>query len=584
MGLLEKATALKGRETERPFLGGLLQRALKLKIAVENGSETQRVVDKLATGGLRSRAEQFLQQELSEKKTLEQYLTNSQSEHSAQERLQPLWDALKKILSAEDLELLWSEFLQAASALTGIKTLILFSYRQGKEQPPFFEAVAHLGTRPHEELLIKAGQDSLSRYIRGSEIPEELFLKTDGIICQQLTKNMRIYQSDEFSQKSLEPLERQMIETAQLSYFVPLRDEKQLLGVLWARTGLVLPEQRQPLLLLSELTAICQKQVLLHDELLRKWESRAEALQLNNSHYQSLLSLVSRASESSGSRELYDILALYLEKELSVSSFSLVLRTPNEESFHLFAGTHITDNSKRRFKLSKHSNLIHLVSNLNALYELENFQNNKDIKHCYSDEDIIQMEHYWISPLLCFKSPVGFLAIHKTGGLWAEQERELVFCCSELMASFFASSIMHEEQESSYIDSFRPLEERLQTKFAQCLENGSPISMVEIRIKNLKQIGDSCEAIDIVDFFSRLHQAMRVFLSQDDSLIRLGKGRFILILPDREGKETATLKKKIIQRLPATIGPLKVKVKYRSQLVCAPWDASKPEEMLAILD
>jgi len=262
-----------------------------------------------------------------------------------------------------------------------------------------------------------------------------------------------------------------------------------------------------------------------------------------------------------------------------------VLLNPANQEYTIFAGNRVSPESIDKFRLRTTSDLIGMVSNFTRVFEVSDFRTNRELTACYTNDDLAIMKSYWIVPLIYQNWLVGFITVHSTREPWTEFIREMIVSFAELVGPSFGGSIMLGERESLFRDPFSPLEDRLRLELNRAFEFHSHLTLVEIRVKNIKRILTLNPSANVTQFLAAVGRSVAAFLFHTDFLARIGQGRFVLILPGRGKEEAEILIKKVrneLKRLGLLPGS-PVDAQYVHTLVSTE-DTHDPEKMLAILE
>src|SRR5690606_6563793 len=124
-------------------------------------------------------------------------------------------------------------------------------------------------------------------------------------------------------------------------------------------------------------------------------------------------------------------------------------------------------------------------------------------------------------------------------------DRELVVSSAEMLAPVFANAVILGERETLFRDPFSPLEGRLKLEVERAAEFDAPVSLVEIRVKNIKRLMAANPPDIMAEFLAELGRSMAGLLFESDFLARISQGRFAMVLPGRTGPEAEIFVKKL---------------------------------------
>jgi len=477
-----------------------------------------------------------------------------------------LFDITKEITAIEDYSTLWDTVMYAVMGQVGSESICIFSSAQKMEAASLLYPVSHTGMEVDEDWVLKPGDEI---YDRLSE--------SQGILHVPELMN---------SAAPLSPLERRMIQSSGAFLFVPLKHQQKMFGIIMLGRPVgendYSIDDLEFLTLLGEIAAVGVDRVLARVE----HERDTQDLRKKNEVYLNIFDVARKASTLKNLDELYDLTNQILDQDFSVLSFSLVLLSPAEQEYRIFAGNQISPESLEKFRLSVASDLIGLVSNLTRVYDLADFRSNREINACYTNDDLALMQNYWIVPLINLNWLVGFITIHRTKTPWTEFQRELIVSLSEVLAPVYANCIILGERETLFRDPFSPVEDRLKLELKKTLEFRSSMSLVEIRVKNIKRLVTLNPPGQISEFLLDMSRTISGFLFESDFMARIGQGRFAVILPGRTAEEAEIFTRKVkaeFKRL-RLLSQSPLEVQYAHNIITAPADTDDPGKMLSILE
>ncbi|MCR9144269.1 MAG: hypothetical protein NXI24_18630 [bacterium] len=478
-----------------------------------------------------------------------------------------LFDITKEISNISEFDELWENILYAIMGQVGAETICILSSTSRVSSGAIFYPVSH----------------------SGFELPEGWALGRGDEIYDQMAASTGVRYAEEFLnslQNPVSPLERRILENTRAKLVVPLKNMNQMFGIV-ILGGQVSGDDYtiddiEFLTLLGEIAAVGVDRVLSRIE----FERDTEELRRRNMVHGSMFSLARRASGVKSLDDIYDILTRHLREDFYAESFSVVLLSPRERRYRIFAGNEISPESIEKFSLDVNSELIATISNLVRVYDLKDFRENRELAGCYTNDDLGLMRHYWIVPLINMNWLVGFITIHRTNIPWTEFHRELMVTAAEIVSSVFANCIIMNERESLFRDPFSPLEERLKEEVKKSAQFQAPVSLVDVRVKNIRRILEINPGEEVTGFLMALNRSIASSLFETDFMARVGQGRFALILPGRGRVEAEIFVKKLkadfnrMRLLPGS----PIDVQYSHQIISAPDDAAEAGKMLSIFE
>ena len=392
---------------------------------------------------------------------------------------------------------------------------------------------------------------------------------------------------DEFLEsENLSEKEREILEHFPSGLAVPLKINDRFYGILLAgpppEEGVDYTlEDMEFFVLLGETACAALVRVLAGMEAERNIDRYRE----RNTLYEKVFHTAHKAAGARNLDDAYDDFVAHIERDFSVTSYSLVLYSHENRDYRLFSGNRISPDSVSRFRLDVSSELVGVVSNLTRLYDVPDFRKNSEIVSCYTNDDLAMMRHFWIVPLINLNWLLGFLVVHETSETWSEEEREFIVTSAEMLAPVFANCILLEDRESAFQDPFSPLEKRLVREVEKAIEFATPVSLLDLRLKNLRRLYTLNSPATVQGYLKEVGENLLASIAETDFMARLGKGRFALILPgkDREAAGICALElKKQLAKCKLPGSPLEPQWVHNS--LSLPEDVDSAAKMLALLD
>ncbi len=477
-----------------------------------------------------------------------------------------LFDITKELAATDSVAALWETILYGVMGQVGAETICIFSTmkeRNGRRLYP----VAH----------------------SGFEMRESWSLGPGDVIYDGCRSGDGVRYAEEFAQgdaSRLSEVEQSILNDTSARLVVPLKNHGHMYGVIFLGSQLsgddYSVDDMEFLTLLGETAAVGVDRALAR----REFEQNTEQLRKRSERQGRIFDVAREAASVKNLDELYDLTAQHLRDDFGIKSFSVVLLSPRAQEYRLFGGNEISPASIAKFRLPVNSELIGLISNLIRVYELPDFRENKELASCYTNDDLALMESYWVIPLISLNWLVGFITVHGTSAAWTEFDRELAVAAAEMLGPVFANAVILGERETLFRDPFSPLEGRLKLEVKKAREFQTNVSLVEVRVKNIKRLMASNTAEGVADFLSELGRATSGFLFESDFLARVGQGRFALVLPGRSGPEADIFVRKLKSEFKRRrfLAGSPVDIQYASSIITFPNDAEDAGKMLAMLD
>lgn len=478
-----------------------------------------------------------------------------------------LFDIAREVSAIQDFDEFWDAVLFAVMGQLGAQTVVVFAARTSADTGQALFPVAASGFDPNDSWVLKPG-DRLY----------DLCAEEEGVLYAQ---NLRSPEQAVL----LSEMERDIINESGAEIIAPLRNNSRMYGVVLLGSTFSGDEygidDLEFMTLLGGLASSGVDRILARLE----FDRDTETLRKRDFFHNRIMEAARDAAGVRGLDELYDVLVRNLTEHFAAESYSLVLLNPSTQEYTLFAGNRISPESMERFRLGTSSELVGMISNFTRVFDVSDFRTNGELSRSYTNDDVALMKQYWAVPLIYQNWLVGFFTIHSVRREWTEFDREMVVSMAELLGPSFGGAIMLGERESLFRDPFSPLEDRLRLEIKKCQEFHSQLSLVEIRIKNIKRVLALNPSARVTQFLGAVGRSVAGHLLQTDFLARIGQGRFAMILPGRGKEEAEIFVKKIrndLKRLNLLPGS-PVDAQFVHVIVTAQ-DTTDPEKMLAILE
>ena len=498
----------------------------------------------------------------------DKYLTRYSDEtHQNQSRIdsyRSLFEISRELSALEDIEELWEAAIFSIMGQLGAGKLCVFSSNNAMEEGEMYYPMAWAGLEPSSEWSLKPGDE----------------------IYDRLTKKPGMLQSRQLEEMALSSQENEILGELEAEIVMTIRHGNRNLGILVVsgdmnRSDGYSADDLEFLNLLMDLTGVSAIRILSRISIERKTDELREKDRV----HKEIFLFTRKSAAASGVDEIYDLLQPVLKQGLGVRSYSLSLFSPEDRCYRVFAGNGISPDSMDRFCPSTDSEFIATISHITRVYDFKNYKTHPDIVSGYTNDDLAMMRFYHVVPLINLGWLVGFLSIYDTEESWTEPGRELAVSAAEVMAPVFANSIILKERESVFRDPFSPFEDRLKRELEKSLQFQASVSVVELKIQNLKRLFAMNPADQVVSFLLELGELISAHLHEKDYFTRTGQGSYAMILPGRNRKEA----ERFMDRLRESFGDLNslkdspLDISYGETIVTAPDDAMDSERLIALL-
>lgn len=530
----------------------------------EAEGSAESVAISLAAGGpLREKEDRFLMDEQDEVFSTRHVEDRFDSGRKMDNYLS-LFDLTKELAMVEEYNDFWESILYAILGQTGADRICIFSSVHASEQGAVLYPVAHSGFDFTGDWAIKPGDE----------------------IYERCESSAGFKYAEELEKGGLSSQEREILDKTEAYLIAPVRRMESLYAVITISRPLSGADygidDLEYINLLTDLISPEAKRILVGLEHARETEELRRRAEVQRK----ILSFSRNASSSRNLDDLYDMLVNFLEETLDAKDYSLILLSPQDHRYRIFGGNHLSTESMEKFDLRMDSDLVGMISNITRVYEFDGFRKSGDILSNYTTDDLELMRHYWIVPLINLNWLVGFITIHETQRPWTDFHREQIVSLSQVSAPLFASCIVTSERKTVFRDPFSPLQERLDSELKKAAAFNSRVSVVEIKVENIRRILAMNPGDDAVNFLSDLGSVINRMIFESDFMARTGQGRYAVVLPGRDRGEAEIFVKKVLAEfrrknyLPAS----PIEIKYEYVVVTAPDDARDPARIISLLD
>jgi len=479
-----------------------------------------------------------------------------------------LFELNRELHSIDDLEDFWDTALYSIIGQIGARSVVIFG--------------PHTAEHHDDSILYPVAQS-------GVVAPDSWNLKKGDEIYDSLRKSSEIRYAGEFQKPTvaLNAIEKEILTNCNASVLVSLGSERSFIGI--AVIGMPLDRKDYVIDDLEYLRLWSESLVGPFERIagIQRHLETTEAIRRENQLHRSLAGLSNSLQTQKTIDEIYDVLLSYFRDELKCRSLSLVLLDPNEQSYKIFAANLISPESLKRFELPvSGSELIGTISNVSGVFNLVDFRDHPEIRNCYTSDDLALMQKYWILPLINLNWLVGFLTIHQTDVPWTDEIREAALLACSHLAPVLANCLIVQERETLFRDPFSPLEKRLEREVNRAIEFHSFLSILDLRVRNLKKLLGANSMPVMNEFYQSLLRTLSQSLHQTDYMSRLGAGRYVILLPGRGKKEASVFSNRIQMELKQNqlLRGSAVAPTYSFDIISFPDDGDSLQKLIAHLD
>ncbi|NUM41923.1 MAG: diguanylate cyclase, partial [Leptospiraceae bacterium] len=240
--------------------------------------------------------------------------------------------------------------------------------------------------------------------------------------------------------------------------------------------------------------------------------------------------------------ELFDTFS----KELGVMRYTIfIFDREGERGYIPFSSNVISPESIQKLHIERDSEIVGIVSNIPGVYNIENFREIRDLKRQISNDDLGFIKEFIVVPLINLNWLVGFIVVHETSFPWTNTNREIAVGISEVSAPVIANVMMLKEKESVFRDPFNPIEKRLEEEIRKSEKLSVSFCLVVLKIQDSSRIINLLGQEFFVNFADFLRNKIYENISESDFLVKIGRGKFAVILQGKDTEEANIVIKKI---------------------------------------
>ncbi len=448
-----------------------------------------------------------------------------------------LYEIVKKMQEASDLENFWNTLSYAIVAILGAEAFLVFCQDQD-------------GTSPYFYPIYSSNADTLSRLKP---------IRKDKGLASYLSQKDQVCRVTDIPSSALTSNEKDILKTNNIALAASLTSKNQMYAIMLLNSSITGEEYTsldlEFLYILSQLSCSSLKRI----------REATQESQLETKKYQDLICLNHLSRNLKDTKDFHDLFMSYLDYCLGVKCYSLVLLSSDKKSYYMYQAMGITKTSQKKFHLPVRSDLARTLSNIAQPYHLDDFKENIDLSACYSKSDLKKMEEYWILPLLYENLLWGFITIHghknESDAITNQEDRLSQIC--ELAAPHLANLLAKQEQISTANTSIQPMKEQLK----QLVQEYKAFALVDLRINNCTAICKSLQPTQLQQLFRQIHDTLLQSIDASAHINHLGIGHFALVIPKLSSDKTKKwIKELTAKKLPQRINKSE-KIHYTHRVI-----------------
>jgi GGDEF domain-containing protein len=238
--------------------------------------------------------------------------------------------------------------------------------------------------------------------------------------------------------------------------------------------------------------------------------------------------------------EIFDITSEFLTRDFNISKFSLFVLDTNISKYKIFASNILKAENFESIQIDINSKIIALISQMSAIYKLENLHKNEEVISIFPDHsDLI------LVPLLNMKKLVGFFSIHNTSIDLSSGLKQSLVSMTNIIAPIISNILIQNEKESLYKNPFNPLHYIIEKEIQISDNTNQPFTFIIVKILHINRILN----ILGINFYSEYTEFISKTISQsitnEDYISRIGQGKFALLLKNSNQEKSNHIIEKI---------------------------------------
>ena len=172
---------------------------------------------------------------------------------------------------------------------------------------------------------------------------------------------------------------------------------------------------------------------------------------------------------------------------------------------------------------------------------VHNFKNSEIIKSVFNENEIRNMQIFWVFPVKIGDQLIGFISIFKiSDDLLKENKKDEVDNNFAKLSKIILQNIINiiniDPEKNKYIDTIGNLFKRINAELVNAKSLGIPLTLAIFSIKNYKRYGNLFgyeKAKELIDIFAGLIKSR---LSETEFSARYDRNKILVILPGKDKK------------------------------------------------
>jgi len=419
-----------------------------------------------------------------------------------------LFEITKELLKSKSFDDFFENLMYSIIGQVGPEIMIIFSSRDGNFSQ--MKIVAHEGIDIEPDYVIKKG-DTLYSLLESEQ--NVIFAK-------------------DLLQKDLKPRERVLLENPLTEILIPIRVMDQFSGFIVA--GKMISGEDYTEKDFEFLQILVEVSGNFLSKLFDSENLSHEVSELNKIIHSTsgITDFTNRVYTCKTLDELYDAISENFMNDFKVSSFTFMILDIKTSDYKVFGSNFLLPDTSGKFKLSKDSKIITMISQVSDVYRLDNYQANAELTTYISEQELSAMSEFTVIPLINIGRMFGFFIIHKISTEWSPGYKRTILSLSNVVAPIIANMIMQNEKESLFRNPFNPLQETIEREIQYSETKNKQFTLIVLKILNVTRILN----ILGINFFSEYSEfiSKKIFenTKTSDYVSRIGQGKFAILLKE----------------------------------------------------
>lgn len=432
-----------------------------------------------------------------------------------------LVETTKEILKSKDFDEFFESLMYSLIGQVGIETILIFSSKIGNFAN--LSLVASEGIELTEKIIINENNAIYKKLANAGEI-----VKIDSLDLQELTRQ-----------------ENEILQKMSAEILIPINVNEQFSGLI-IMGKLISGEEYSITELefiknLVDISSNYLSKVLDFESLNTEISELNKVLSSNNR----ITTFADKIYSSVNIEEVYELTSEFFKNDFKIKKFSLLLHESFHDRYKVFASNSISDSLKEKFYLSSDSKIITMISNLSAIYKLENPKDNIEISEIYSKEN----PDFIMIPLLNMKRLYGIFVLHQLAFELSTGFKQALVSIGNIIAPIISNILIQKEKDSLYQNPFNPMNNILEKEIRDSESSDEPFTLIVIKILNINRILNILGLNFYSEYIEFISKIIQDNVADKDYISRTGQGKFAVLLKGFNQKQSEKFIEKIKSKI-----------------------------------